>query len=261
MRFYLVFICLMLTALWATEGLAQGGPTLWEHNGSYVVLSSSGAQRQFRYQAPVAELRQYGVQPGTLLFDGRRDGNQYSGTAYVFSKVCGGLPYDVAGPVSSDQRNVTMHGKAPIVDASCRIVGYRDDVLVFNFSPVADNRANDHSAVNMTATQEALDREWNVFAEQWNHCFAAEQTIDVVIRVCDAALSYPRLDADDRVKLLAKRAALQQSIVVKTPPPVTTTVREPDTNSIRAPLILVGCAPCQGFSFHREWANSPNLRR
>src|SRR5437016_4979405 len=124
----------MLTLCSSICAFAQGASSIWDHNGSAVYLSADGAGRRFYYQAPRAGLQEVGVQPGNLLFDGRRDGNRYSGTAYVFSKSCGGLAYAVSGPVSSDQRSVTMYGKAPTVSTNCRVVGYRDDVLVFTFS-------------------------------------------------------------------------------------------------------------------------------
>ena len=34
-------------------------------------------------------MREEGVTPGTLLFDGVRNGNNYSGRAYVFLRGCG----------------------------------------------------------------------------------------------------------------------------------------------------------------------------
>src|SRR5947208_1099306 len=134
MRIFLPFFCFTLIAMTA-DGSAQGTSSRWDHNGSLVSLSATGTRRQFHYQSPAADLLQIGVQPGTLLFDGRKVGNTYSGTAYVFSKVCGALPYATEGAVTPDQRTVTMYGKAPIVDSTCSVVQYRDDVLVFSFSP------------------------------------------------------------------------------------------------------------------------------
>jgi hypothetical protein len=122
MRILSPFFCLAVIAI-AADGAAQGASTRWDHNGSLVSLSATGARRQFHYESPAADLLQIGVQPGTLLFDGRRDGNKYSGTAYVFSKVCGARAYAVVGPVSPDQRAVTMYGKAPTVNSSCRVIG------------------------------------------------------------------------------------------------------------------------------------------
>ena len=110
--------------------------SLWEHNGSTVYLESSGSSRKFYYEAPRAGLS---VKRGTLLFNGVKNGDQYSGTAYVFSKECGPIGYSVSGTVSTDQRSVTMIGKAPRRDANCRVVGYRDDELVFTFQDSPDS--------------------------------------------------------------------------------------------------------------------------
>ena len=105
---------------------------LWNHNGSTVRLVASGATRKFYYESPRDGLAAVGVAKGTLLFSGAKNGNRYAGTAYVFSR-CGAQPYEVSGQVSDDQRQVTLHGRAPIVDSSCQIAGYRSDPLVFNF--------------------------------------------------------------------------------------------------------------------------------
>jgi hypothetical protein len=196
------FFWFALIALWATDGYSQSAATLWEHNGSLVSLSANGSHRQFHYQAPAADLLQLGVQPGTLLFDGRRDGARYAGTAYVFSRACGPLPYPVAGPVSPDQRSVTMYGKAPVVDANCLVVASRDDVLVFNFTPPAETSTNE--------AQRARDVEWEAFVEQWHSCFSSASNVDFLIRMCDLALTYGRLIENDRAKLVQRRAALAQ---------------------------------------------------
>jgi tRNA A-37 threonylcarbamoyl transferase component Bud32 len=111
--------------------------SVWDHNGSVVLLKSSGADRAFYYDVPRPEMSANGVTAGTLLFKGRRDGNIYSGTAYVFSKSCAAVPYAVKGPVSPGQTQVTMYGKAPQLDADCRTHGYRDDTLVFTFNEQA----------------------------------------------------------------------------------------------------------------------------
>jgi hypothetical protein len=105
---------------------------LWRHNESTMRLIASGASRQFLYEAPRDGLREVGVTKGTLLFKGRKDGNSYSGTAYVFTR-CGSLPYAVSGPVSADHRKVTMQGRMPIPGSGCSSAGYRDDTLMFTF--------------------------------------------------------------------------------------------------------------------------------
>jgi hypothetical protein len=118
-----------------TDAIGETVRTVWTHNDSEVYLSSTGQQREFRYRTPKPELLEAGVQPGTLLFKGTRVGMQYSGTAYVFPRPCGSLPYSVAGPLSPDGHTVTMYGSAPsAIYSDCTVAAYRDDVLVFEIS-------------------------------------------------------------------------------------------------------------------------------
>jgi hypothetical protein len=112
--------------------LRSAAEPLWNHNGSTVRLVASGAARKFFYDNPRQGLGSVGVAKGTLLFSGIKNGNSYSGTAYVFTH-CGAKPYQVSGPVSDDQRQVTLHGQAPVIDQDCRVASYRDDTLVFSF--------------------------------------------------------------------------------------------------------------------------------
>jgi hypothetical protein len=105
----------------------------WDHNGSQMDLETDGPTRKFVYRTPRAALIQAGVRTGTVLFDGKRAGDQYSGIAYLFSGSCGKRSYRVSGPVSDDQRSVTMQGKKPILSARCRGEGYQEDTLVFNY--------------------------------------------------------------------------------------------------------------------------------
>jgi hypothetical protein len=109
-------------------------------------LSAKGQFRQFRYAAPASHLLDAGVRPGAILFDGRRTGRQYSGTAYAFAPLCGAIPYAVAGSVSADQRTVTLSGRLPGRDTSCRVVGYLDDTLVFKFSSSGQTSSNQEQA-------------------------------------------------------------------------------------------------------------------
>jgi hypothetical protein len=109
--------------------------TCWDHNGSLMRLQSDGARRVFLYEDPRPGLRAIGVRHGTLLFDGRRTGEGYAGTARVFLRGCGGEPveYAVRGVVSADQTRVTMTGVRPVFDG-CRATGAQtEDVLVFTY--------------------------------------------------------------------------------------------------------------------------------
>jgi hypothetical protein len=115
--------------------LSNSGLSQWEHNGSVVYLTADGAKRRFYYDAPRAGLDAIGVKRGTLLFEGRKDGDRYSGTAYLFSQKCGLQAYAVSGPVASDQSQITitLSGQAPRLDATCKQVGLRNDNLVFRY--------------------------------------------------------------------------------------------------------------------------------
>jgi hypothetical protein len=126
-------------ALCAVAVFAQSQTSTWEHSGSTVYLSANGVKRQFYYQNPRPGMQQEGVRPGTLLFDGRRTRNQYSGTAYIFSRRCGAVPYSVSGAVSPDDRTVTLYGNAPSgFNAHCQVIGYTPDVLVFNLTTLPE---------------------------------------------------------------------------------------------------------------------------
>jgi hypothetical protein len=115
------------------DGLsAQNGPSVWDLNGSQLYLIAIGAQREFRYHTMRPGLEEAGAQAGTLWFLGTRSGDQYSGTAYVFSKTCGAFPYAVTGSASNNNQTITLNGSVPIVAGdSCAIVDHREgtDVL------------------------------------------------------------------------------------------------------------------------------------
>lgn len=111
------------------------GPGLWHHNGSSMKLLANGSTRKFMYVEPRAGLDSVGIREGSVAFEGTRTSEGYSGTAYVYSSKCGRLGFPVSGPVATDQRSVTMHGKAPVRSAAdCRTREFRDETLIFTFS-------------------------------------------------------------------------------------------------------------------------------
>jgi hypothetical protein len=114
-------------------GLVKPGAadSLWEHNGSILQLREQGTLRSFRYTQPRAELRNAGVQDGTVLFEGKKIGDRFSGRAYRFSKGCGAVGYAVEGTVSPNSRGLTLTGRAPKRNLKCEVVGHFTDVLVF----------------------------------------------------------------------------------------------------------------------------------
>lgn len=117
-------------------GPIHGGSamTLWDHNGSDMAWETGpGAARHVWYWRPRQALAARGVRSGQLLFDGERQGDRMVGTARIFTGDCGVWTYPVEGPITERDERVTMRGLAPVVDASCRVTGTREDTLAFTF--------------------------------------------------------------------------------------------------------------------------------
>ncbi|MBZ0162668.1 MAG: hypothetical protein K8H74_08140 [Notoacmeibacter sp.] len=132
---FLLSIAVMAAMMGGLVPGAARADSCWNHNGSLMRLKASGNHRWFYYEHPKAQQRNSGVVRGTLLFDGRKDGNWYSGTARVFSKYCPGSPleYFVEGPVRADQLQVTMTGTREVYNR-CQPTGrYATDTLVFTY--------------------------------------------------------------------------------------------------------------------------------
>ncbi len=111
----------------------HSGESFWLHNGSLMRLEANDAARRFYYVRPRAGIAEQGARAGTLLFEGRKDGDRYSGRAFIFNRRCGRFAYDVSGHVESGQTRVVMFGKAPRPGPGCAVEGYRDDTLVFDY--------------------------------------------------------------------------------------------------------------------------------
>lgn len=125
---YLLATAAILTAVSTTFA-----DSCWTHNGSLMRLDAQGNNRAFMYEAPRPEIWARGAAPGTVLFIGGTDGHVYYGTARFFAR-CVTLAihcaietreYNVAGPVSSNQKQVILYGRTG--DPSL-------DTLVFNYS-------------------------------------------------------------------------------------------------------------------------------
>ena len=129
-------ISLMSTAVTFGAISSANADSCWNHNGSLMRLKASGNDRWLYYENPRSVLRAAGVRKGTLLFNGRKNGNWYSGTARRFSKYCPDTPleYFVEGPVRSDRLKVTVIGTREVYK-QCQATGnFKKDTLVFTYS-------------------------------------------------------------------------------------------------------------------------------
>jgi hypothetical protein len=106
-------------------------PSVWDHNGSSVILLVDGDSRKIIYKQPRLGMLQAGAEEGSVLFKGKAVGDNYFGTAYVFSDRCGANTYNVSGPILDNGSRIILQGQAPRVDRNCRIFGYKDDKLEF----------------------------------------------------------------------------------------------------------------------------------
>lgn len=132
---------LLICQIFFLTGLSANMPSAfadscWTHNGSLMRLQAQGNNRWIYYENPRSVLRNAGVTRGTLLFNGVKSGNWYSGTARVYSRFCPGSPleYSVEGPVRGDQLQVTVSGSREVHNR-CVATGRRTtDTLVFTYS-------------------------------------------------------------------------------------------------------------------------------
>lgn len=121
-----------------TLGPLPVGQSRWEQNGSIIYLIAEGASRKFYFEKPRDDLTVNGVQKGALLFDGKKDGSRYTGTAYAFAAKCKPRPFAVIGDISADEKQVTLRGKQPTINTACKVTGTSDGILVLTFMPSAN---------------------------------------------------------------------------------------------------------------------------
>jgi hypothetical protein len=104
------------------------------HNGSLMSIEGHAGFVTIRYLEPKPSLWDWGVRPGTLLFEGAWNGPVLVGTAYVFG--CGPIPYKVSG--APDANGVlVLRGLAPVVAIwpFCGVIGWEwtgNSTLVFD---------------------------------------------------------------------------------------------------------------------------------
>lgn len=112
---------LALPAGLAIAAEAVAADSVWNHNGSQMLWQADGEVRVISYLVPRPGLP---VEPGTVLFEGRRVGARLEGIARTFRQGCPPAEYAVAGEIASET-HVVLTGAAPVrARTGCAIVGY-----------------------------------------------------------------------------------------------------------------------------------------
>jgi hypothetical protein len=133
---------LVLSAIMlATMATSIRAESIWNHNGSTMMLNADASRVEFTYLQPRSGMAAQGVERGTVLFSGRRSRSgdledwSYSGTAYIFSARCGKHAFAVEGSDMWDPfPKISLQGKAPRIDQqTCSKIGERDETLVFQY--------------------------------------------------------------------------------------------------------------------------------
>ena len=135
-------LALLASAMLCGQSLAQGYyapppaatlPAFMAHNGSLMRVNWVGTMYEFSYDDARPSLWGVGVRPGSVLMRGYFDGQQFLGTAVVFTHHCGSVPYNVTGALQTNGWLV-LSGPEPVIDRWCRLVGGKfetNSTLVF----------------------------------------------------------------------------------------------------------------------------------
>ena len=102
--------------------------SIWRYDGALLRLQAMGRIRRFYYVRTV-----YGspAKDGAIAFEGVREGQTFSGRAFVFAPACAPLPYSVRGSISADETAIKLQGSRPVPDAQCNVKSYNESELVF----------------------------------------------------------------------------------------------------------------------------------
>ena len=78
--------------------------TSWIQNESKMSMVAVGDKVEFYYEVPTEFLQETGISKDTLKFEGKKFGDSYSGTAYVYTRHCWGkrFGYEVSGNENDD---------------------------------------------------------------------------------------------------------------------------------------------------------------
>lgn len=112
---------------------AFGQTVTADHNGSAMRIEREGSRVRIVYDAPRPGLREAGVMPGMIVFEGVQTGDKLAGRAFAFKRGCQPAGYDVAGSIAGDR--IELNGPGP-KRSGCAVVsldaGSPHSFLAFN---------------------------------------------------------------------------------------------------------------------------------
>lgn len=126
--------------------------TLWNHNGSVMLLLLDGENLSIYYDRPKPGLDRVGIGQGTLLFEGtEKSGGFIEGYARLFRNGCEPAEYAVSGTRYDDDISIELRGAAPVrASGACDVIDYSGESpnarLVFSFIGLAES--DDPPAMN-----------------------------------------------------------------------------------------------------------------
>lgn len=115
----------------STADAAQA--TLWDHNGSTMLLRTEAATLNMDYEMPRKGMQQVGVRKGDNLFTCTREGSKLSCTTRIFHRRCGKRDFTAEGSFSDNGRTIRIGGDAPRLDESCRESGRKPQDWTFTY--------------------------------------------------------------------------------------------------------------------------------
>jgi hypothetical protein len=229
------------TSAQAQTQTAPPESTIWDHNASVMYLVANGSTRELYYQKPRPGMMEAGARPGSLLFRGQINNGQYSGTAYIFNRHCGPIPFQVKGPTLDNDERIVLTGEAPRVGRNCR--AYESYTSTLEFRRLKSNEVAQFQAPN--AVMPAPESKPQVPSDELPSAPTARPS------VTNEALSAPkdqsRVAVESKVfaelKVVSSTPATQPSVTNETP----AEAKDLDSNIWGAVLIVMGVS-LFGFS-------------
>ena len=107
--------------------------TLWDHNGSTMLLRTEAAKLSMDYEMPRKGMQQVGVRKGDNLFTCTREGNKLSCMTRIFHPRCGTHDFAAEGSFSDNDKTIPIRGDAPRLDDNCRERGRKSQDWTFTY--------------------------------------------------------------------------------------------------------------------------------